>query len=251
MAPAAATKKSSAANRNTRSGRPPKDLAGEVEERILDAARQVFLQRGYEGASIDEIAETARAGKPTIYARYQNKRELFGAAFTRHVAAKRERVRSQAHSGATLEERLQSIAAALLREALTAESVGLTRLAIAEARQFPDFASSMIRMARERGLEIVTQLMIEAAEAGKLQNLTPAERERCVRAAAPYFLDLIVLPLIMRALSGESLDGLREGIGAYVADRVPFFLAGCCNGGISETSAELCAQCGPGTGKVD
>ncbi len=81
------------------SGRPPKELAGEVEERILEAARKVFLERGFEGASIDEIAETARAGKPTIYSRYQNKQALFAAALTGHLDAKHERVRSSNSRG--------------------------------------------------------------------------------------------------------------------------------------------------------
>ena len=52
-----------------RCGRPPRELAGKVEERILDAAGKVFLERGFSGASVDEIAEVACAGKPTIYAR--------------------------------------------------------------------------------------------------------------------------------------------------------------------------------------
>src|SRR5690242_21676591 len=58
-------RKWSASGGVVRSGRPPRDLAGEVEERILDAAAKVFLERGFEGASVDEIADVARAGKPT------------------------------------------------------------------------------------------------------------------------------------------------------------------------------------------
>jgi AcrR family transcriptional regulator len=38
-----------------RSGRPPRELPGEGEERILDAARKVFLDRGLKGASIEKI----------------------------------------------------------------------------------------------------------------------------------------------------------------------------------------------------
>jgi AcrR family transcriptional regulator len=38
----------------------------EVDERILDAARKLFVERGFEGASIDEIAEAARAGKSDL-----------------------------------------------------------------------------------------------------------------------------------------------------------------------------------------
>ncbi len=35
---------------------PARERSGEVEARILDAARQVFLERGLAGASVDEIA---------------------------------------------------------------------------------------------------------------------------------------------------------------------------------------------------
>jgi AcrR family transcriptional regulator len=251
MAIAASGKMDAAAGKSVRAGRPPKECAGEVEDRILDAARHVFLNRGYEGATIDEIAETAHAGKPTIYARYGNKRQLFAAAFERHLTVKTQQVRSQALAGGTLRERLEAIAAVLLRQALTAESVGLFRLAIAEARQFPEFAAGMLGAARERGFEIVAQLMIEAAEAGEIKNVTPYEQEKYIRAAVPYFVDLIILPQVIRALSGENLDQLREGIGAHLADRVPFFLAACFNGGIPQGSAGTCAVCRVDPGMLD
>ena len=69
-----------------RVGRPPRESAGEVDERILGAARRVFLERGLAGASIDEIASIARAGKPTIYARFSNKKALFAAVMLSNVA---------------------------------------------------------------------------------------------------------------------------------------------------------------------
>src|SRR5271157_1063203 len=77
-----------------RSGRPPRELAGEVEERILCAARQAFLDHGFEGASIDRIAVAARSGKATIYARYPSKQALFAAAITRYGLAKQTRLQN-------------------------------------------------------------------------------------------------------------------------------------------------------------
>src|ERR1700690_155890 len=68
-----------------RYGRPPLDPAGRVGERILDAAGRVFLERGFQGASVDEIADAASAGKPTIYARFPNKQALFAAVIDRLV----------------------------------------------------------------------------------------------------------------------------------------------------------------------
>jgi AcrR family transcriptional regulator len=44
---------------------------------VLDAAFRVFLERGYEGASMDAIAEAAGVTKPVVYDCYPSKEELF------------------------------------------------------------------------------------------------------------------------------------------------------------------------------
>src|SRR6266436_5425234 len=155
MARTAATKARSAVRAPGRSGRPPNELAGEVEERILDEDRKVFLDRGFEGASIDEIADVARSGKPTIYARFRDKKALFTAAITRYVIAKQAQLESYSPSGTTIDERLASVGVILLQEALTLEWINLLRLSIAEARRFPDLGGIVIRMTRERGTEIM------------------------------------------------------------------------------------------------
>lgn len=46
-------------------------------EEILNAARQVFSQKGFEKAKLDEIADVAELGKGTIYNYFTNKEELF------------------------------------------------------------------------------------------------------------------------------------------------------------------------------
>jgi hypothetical protein len=48
---------------------------------------------------------------------------------------------------------------AFLRKVLVAETVGLIRAAIAEARRFPDLAASVSRRGLERGTEAVVQLL--------------------------------------------------------------------------------------------
>jgi AcrR family transcriptional regulator len=232
MARTSVNKNGSLMRAAVRCGRPPKELAGAVEERILDAARKVFLDRGFEGASVDEIAETARSGKPTIYARFASKQELFVAALGRELAARNARVASYTPTGATVEERLASIGVTLLRETLTSEWIGLVRLAIAETRRFPDIGCSFGRTARERGTELVAWLLGGVAESGGLGTL-PAFSPDHLATAARYFADLILLPMLMRALSGESLELLHAEIGPHVSQRVDFFLAACRNGGIS------------------
>jgi AcrR family transcriptional regulator len=214
-----------------RSGRPPRALAGEVEERILDAAKKVFLERGFEGASIDEIADVARAGKPTIYARFPGKEALFAAVLARHVREVTSSYESIAPTGATIEERLASIAAGILRKILTAETVGLARATVAEARRFPDLASSVHRMGRERGTDAVVQLLSELAQSDEMPALPAFAVDRRA-ATARYFMELIVLPVMMRALFGEELTALRAEIGPHVARTAAFFLAACRQGGV-------------------
>src|SRR5260370_10190560 len=106
--------KRSARRAAVRFGRPPKEFAGAVEERILDAARNVFLERGFEGASIEKIAEAARSGKPTIYAPFPGKEALFTAVVMQGVPANVERLKAYTPTEATIEQRLESVAVTFL-----------------------------------------------------------------------------------------------------------------------------------------
>jgi AcrR family transcriptional regulator len=225
-------KRGSAGRAAVRSGRPPKELAGEVEQRVLDAARKTFLERGFAGASIDEIAQAARSGKQTIYARFRNKRELFTAVVTRDVASRIAQAGSAVPSGATIEERLVNAGSFMLHSALEPERIGLMRLAIAETHRFPDLASTVIRTAHELSTEVGARLLGEMTQSDELGTLAAFAPER-LATTARFFLNLIVVPLLMRSLFEKNLDVLRGEIASHVARNVAFFLAACKNGGVS------------------
>jgi AcrR family transcriptional regulator len=211
-----------------RSGRPPRELAGEVDARILDAARQVFLERGLAGASIDEIAALAHAGKPSIYARFADKEALFAAVVMRNVAAAIERFSSKVPAGATIDERLVNVGATILHWCLTS-NIDLMRVSISEAHRFPDLASSVHHMARQRGEEAVGHLLGEAAQSDPL-GVVPAFAPERLATTARFFIDVVVFPLITRALFGDTIESLRAEIEPHVARAVAFFLAACRHG---------------------
>ena len=208
-----------------RSGRPPRELAGRVEERILDAAEKVFLERGFSGASVDEIAEVARAGKPTIYARFPGKEELFAAVIERLVR-RNTSLEAISSAGSSIEGRLEAVAAAILTRALVPQAIGLVRVAVAEARRFPDLATSVSRMVRERQTEAVTAVLAEFARSDRTKVL-PAFAPDQLPETALRFLNLTVLPILLRGLFGDDLAVLRAEIGPHVAGLVAFFLAAC------------------------
>jgi AcrR family transcriptional regulator len=225
--------KRSAKHATVRCGRPSKELAGEVEERILDAAREVFLKHGFGGASIDEIAAVARSAKTTIYARFPNKRALFTAVVTRDIVTRISQFKAEVLTGATIEERFASAGAALLRWTLVSERFRLMRLAIAEAHRFPDLATTVSRAARERSTEIAARLLGEMTQSDELGTFPAFAPER-LATTARFFLDLVVVPFLMRALFGEKLNALRREIGPHVVRRVAFFLAACRHSGVIE-----------------
>lgn len=51
----------------------------ERRRQILDAAREVFLQKGFRATTMDEIAQRAELGKGTLYSYFRSKEELYVA----------------------------------------------------------------------------------------------------------------------------------------------------------------------------
>jgi AcrR family transcriptional regulator len=205
-----------------RPGRPPQSLAGEVDDRILDAARTVFLEHGLAGASIDEIASIAHAGKTTIYARFPSKEALFAAVGMRNSAKVISRFESRPPAGATVEERLFSIGTGILERFLVSDVIDFMRLSIAEARRFPALAK-FGRAARERAAESVAEALSQAMDSDVCPALAPDR----IAATTRFFLDLVVANPLMRALTGEDLELIHAETGPHVKQSIGFFLAAC------------------------
>src|SRR5215470_19972993 len=51
----------------------------ERRQAFLDAARAVFLEKGYASATIDEVVARAGGSKATVYSLFENKEGLFAA----------------------------------------------------------------------------------------------------------------------------------------------------------------------------
>jgi AcrR family transcriptional regulator len=161
---------------------------------------------------MDEIAGRAHAGKPTIYARFPTKEALFTAVVMRSLANKIARFEGYEPTGETIEERLASVGATVLHWALVGDTIGLLRLAIAEARRFPDLASRVYRMARERAAEAVARLLSEArtgkprSGCASFEQQKPREKRRAALRRADNGCDNgVSMPSTTPLLSAKSL----------------------------------------------
>lgn len=62
-----------------RRGRPPLSDRPETRDRILDAALEVFSARGFDGATVRQIAAKVGVSDPALYAHFKGKQEIFEA----------------------------------------------------------------------------------------------------------------------------------------------------------------------------
>lgn len=205
-------------------GRPTKDLAGDVQTRILDAAEHLFLQKGYRSASIDEISEMAPASKPTIYAHFHGKEALFAAVVSRKINGL-TRFEGFTPEGRTIQDKLMSLGATIV-ENFIEESLGMVRATIAEAERFPELSRNVGDAGRDRSVKAVSRLLSEATQKLARTPKGPFGDKRSL-ATAQIFLDMILLPMLFRSLLGETSKELRKELPTFMRERVGFFLAAC------------------------
>jgi AcrR family transcriptional regulator len=68
----------------------------EVRRRILDVAYGIFAERGYEGASLERVAEAAGFSKGAVYSNFANKDELFYDLIAARIDERIEAIRKAA-----------------------------------------------------------------------------------------------------------------------------------------------------------
>jgi AcrR family transcriptional regulator len=66
---------------------------------LLDAARRVFLERGFHGASLDAVADAAGLTKGAVYSRFDSKADLFLALLEERIEERIDQVRATIGSG--------------------------------------------------------------------------------------------------------------------------------------------------------
>lgn len=79
-------------------------------ERILEEGWHLFQQRGYRGATIDELCLRCQLSKPTVYYYFKDKENLFVQVLQHKLRA----FQAAAEQSGSLSDRLQSVAAAIL-----------------------------------------------------------------------------------------------------------------------------------------
>lgn len=122
-----------------RMGRPTAEESRQLDDNIKSVALNLFLDHGYDAVTMEAVAEAADITKRTLYARYGDKSELFVAALLKSKGEwASHNIDASVEKQASLEEKLITVADALLKHVLDPEVIKMARMATAQAGQFPE-----------------------------------------------------------------------------------------------------------------
>ena len=202
-----------------RGGRPSRQQAARLGERIVDAATHLFLSHGYGATSIEAVARRARISKRTFYHRFDDKPALFVAVVHRII----DRLRSPADVESLvgdLPEVLQRLARFILRAALLPQAIALNRMLVAESARFPKLAAVVTeRGVTEEAIRVIAGILDREIRAGNLALDNPT-------FAAQQFLYMIIA-LPQRRAMGFGAPMTSAELDAWARDVVNLFLNGC------------------------
>lgn len=193
-----------------------------ARQAILDAATTVFLEKGYKGTSMDEVAAVAAVSKQTVYKNFTDKRSLFTEIIHRGLDRIDDLFSDVAGSLAVtedLEGDLTALARQFVANLTQPRLLQLRRLVIAEADRFPELGRSYY----ERGPEHVHALL--AASFSKL-----ADRELLTlddpTLAANHFTWLITsIPVNRVMFCGSGEHFTQAELDRFADEAVRVFLA--------------------------
>jgi TetR/AcrR family transcriptional repressor of mexJK operon len=197
-------------------GRPTRQEAERRHRLLLATAFRLFVAKGWDGVSIEEISRQSGVAKGFIYARYADKRALFVGAIERLMADAIGTMHLAEPLPDDVEEGLCAFGRKLLDIVLQPEAVAFHRQFIAEAPRFPDLARMF--MERNRGRDLTIEVLRTYAERGAI-TLDDA------RMMAEHFAILVVgIPRMIALIVGREPPAEEE---RRLRAAVRLFLEGC------------------------
>ena len=184
---------------------------------IVDAALQVFAEKGFAAAKLDDIAKRAGVSKGALYLYFETKEDIFRAVVDQAIAPNMQAIRAMiaAHPG-PLSELLGMVAARIQVLVETLPVGGVLKMVIAEARNFPEIA------------RVWHDDLVAHALGALTDAIAAAQRRGEVRAGDPriYALELIspiLLSVLWREIFvpvGAQPFALPDVIGQHVATMI-------------------------------
>jgi AcrR family transcriptional regulator len=191
-------------------GRPTAEQARRRHDELLDSALDLFLDKGFEQATIDAIAASVGMTKRTVYARFENKAALFKAAVQRSI----ERLivppaTLQALETGDIAATLAAVARLRIAQVMTPAGMKQQRIINTESYRFPEIFTMAYEQNTRPVIEFLAGLLQRETATGRLAVTDPMR-------AATVFLSMVVSGPVRAIVSGHRLTR------AEIEDRLQF-----------------------------
>lgn len=171
-------------------------------QELLDAALELFAEKGFAATRSEEVAARAGVAKGTLYLYYPSKEELLKAVISQRLSSEIAAVAEQA-------DRFEGPSAELLSEVLTdwwirvyeSPTAAVFKLVITEVRNFPEIAEFYRREVVEPGQELVGRILERGIARGEFRRID-----------VPSAVMSLIFPMVMLCLHKHSLGACGQAM---------------------------------------
>ena len=183
----------SAAGKPSTRGR-PRDATKNTA--IVNAASRLFLENGFDGASMDEVAKRAGVSKQTVYSHFSSKELLFGESIRAAIAKYYPDLALEKIEVHSLEADLRAVCENYARLLLSEDAMAMFRLLVGAAPKGPALAKIFWESGpddMERKLEEFLQMWVDRGELIINDTHKAANRLITLVKGRPHFMQSIGL----------------------------------------------------------
>lgn len=189
--------------------------------RILRAAAELFLARGYAGVSMDEVLSKVGGSKSTLYRHFADKLDMFTSAVEMMIDERNRPVLDFRPSGADPEATLTEFGRHFAAIVLDPGAIAVHRLVVAEAERVPGLGQAFFEHGPKRGIEALGAHLRDLHAAGH-----GIEVEDPLLAASQLYQAMLG-SLQMRLLVNAAPRPTEAEIETAIATAVRMFLSSC------------------------
>jgi AcrR family transcriptional regulator len=192
---------------------PQADDDNAKRRQIVQGARTIFLQHGFDAASMNDIARAAGVSKGTLYVYFENKEQLFEAIVHEECQVHAEATFDFDHNDRDVEGTLSRLGAAYIEFLCRPEKASALRTVVAIADRMPEIGRAFYETGPAVGIARLAAYLKAQNEAGVIAV------DDCELAAA-QFLDAcqstLFKPVLFNFREAPKTDAIAHVVGTAV-----------------------------------
>ena len=185
---------------------------------LIKHATEMFLEMGYEKASMNNLVKRSGSSKSTIYKHFRSRQALFIAVLDEKIRDHLAPMENLELTTLSIEEGLKLIGTTGMKVITSKDFVNLCRIIYAESERNPYFGKTYYEHGPKRGLAGVVKYLSTMVELGRIRCADPA-------MAAEYFWGIILYRHMRERLCGvkgplsakEQKDHVDKAVDSFIS----------------------------------